>query len=305
MPKTAVIVGAAGQDGILITALLSKKGYITIPVTRENNIINSSNIHSLLEAHNPDELYYLAAFHHSSESKALTCDTIAADSFDVNVTGYSNFLKAITELRLTTSVFYASSSHIFNPSQSPLNESSPRSLDTHYSISKQASMHLSELYRSVHGMNITNGILFNHESCHRPPNFLSQRICMTAVEIFLKGHGSLEIGNLDAVVDWGAAQDYVEAMHASIQPGLGSDYVISTGSAHTVRDFVETAFLYLGLDYQNYTTTDPLIVQREYKQRIGDSTKLNNATGWKPTTSFSTMIHKMIDHQMQAQSESI
>lgn len=302
MTRTAVIVGSDGQDGQLLFAHLRSKGYKVVCVGRATlDIANPSKVEELVRTVQPGELYYLAAHNHSSEAEPDLSQLLLERSFAVNVLSFGYFLQALAEYCPECAVFYASSSHIFPGDGSQrLTEESEKRPGSIYAITKFAGMQVCDYYRTQHGLKVSAGILFNHESSLRKLNYLSRRITRAVVSICKDGGGNLSLGNLDSTVDWGAAEDFVEAMHRILQLERGDDFIVATGIPHTVADFVEIAFNYVGLDYRNHIEIDPARIRRVPEVRIGDPSKLMKTTGWKVTIPFDEMVIRLVECELKS-----
>lgn len=303
MRRKAIIVGSNGQDGQLLAALLHSKGYDVVGVGRAtHDIANPVQVEELISGVKPDEVYYLAAHHHSSEATPELGKVLLERSFSVNVLSLGYFLQALAEQRRQCGVFYASSSHVFSGhgAAGTLNEDCEKRPGSIYAITKFAGMQVCEHYRLQHGLKVSVGILFNHESSLRTSNYLSKRIARAAASIAKEGRGVLSLGNLDATVDWGAAEDFVDAMHRMLQLEAGDDFIVATGVPHTVADFAEVAFRYVGLDYRNHVEVDPTRMTRVPETRIGNPAKLMQATGWRITIPFDEMVERMVEHELGA-----
>lgn len=302
MSRKAIIVGSAGQDGRLLAAHLAERNYAIVGVTRSSHdILNPAQVQALVREFAPDEIYYLAAYHHSAEAKQDAEDELLWQSYAINVVGLGNFLHAVLESKRECGVFYASSSHVFaGGSLEPLDEESSRQPVSIYALTKQAGMQLSAFYRAQYGLRASTGILFNHESPFRASTFLSKQIAMAAARISRTGEGELVLGTTEAVVDWGAAKDFVDAMHKVIQLPQGNDFVIATGHPHTVADFARAAFEHVGLDYRKYLRIVPSKVMRPAATRIGNPAKLMRFTGWRVRTDFRQMVANLVDFELAA-----
>lgn len=299
--RVALIVGSGGQDGRYLCSHLLALGYSVIGLTRGSiDILNPKYVHTLVSDYKPVEIYYLAAYHHSSEDKIVDDATLFHNSFNIHVHGLVNFLSAISTHSSKSRLFYASSSLIFgNPIDEIQTEVSKFNPENHYAFSKVAGMMACRFYRENKSIFAVSGILYNHESPLRSPQFVSRKIVQAAVNIYRLGHGKLRLGNLDDKVDWGYAPDYVDAMHRILQTSAPQDFVIATGIGHTIRDFVSLAFSLLGLDFRKYVTSDSNVLSRNNSSRIGDASLLRRQTGWEPKTSFEDMVAIMIDSEMK------
>jgi GDPmannose 4,6-dehydratase len=213
-------------------------------------------------------------------------------SIAVNVQGLVNFLDVLGN---TSSLFYAASSHVFGRPDSPIqDERTAFRPDSIYGITKVAGIHACHYYRNTRNVRASVGILYNHESPLRKPDFVTRRIVQSAVAI---SRGSLEelvLGDLNAAVDWGYAPDYVDAMLRIALLDDADDFIIATGETHTVAEFVELAFACVRLDWQKHVRVDDRRLRRTSDSLAGDSTRLRQRTGWAPTISFSEMIRRLV-----------
>lgn len=311
--KTALIIGSRGQDGTFLTEYLARKRYRVIGVAKEGvdvsgkrtarpiDLGNEKALAELVRKYRPDEIYYLAAYHHSSENLKGARELILKRSFEVHVDGLLHTLEAVRLNRPLCRVFYAASSHIFGDVRSsPQNETTPMDPDCAYGITKAAGRQLCRLYRNVYGLFASVGILYNHESPLRPPHFVSRKIVQAALAIKEGRQKELVLGNLKAKVDWGYAGDYVAAMHAILQIDRPDDFVISSGQLHSVDQFAQGVFDLLGLDYRDHLREDPKLIKKSRARRLfGDHSKLTKATGWRPKVSFKQLIALMVRAERQ------
>jgi GDPmannose 4,6-dehydratase len=300
--RKAIIVGSAGQDGRLLAAHLAASDYEIVGVSRSSHdISNPSQVQTLVREFAPDEIYYLAAYHHSAEAMQEAESELLRRSYAINVVGLGNFLNAILDSKKECGTFYASSSHVFaGGSLDPLDEECSLQPVSIYALTKQAGMQLCAFYRAQHGLRASTGILFNHESPLRASTFLSKQIAMAAARISRTGEGELVVGTTEAVVDWGAAEDFVDAMRLIVQLPQGDDFVIATGHPHTVADFARVAFERVGLDYRMHLRIIPSKVTRPSATRIGNPAKLTRATGWRARTDFREMVENLVDFELAA-----
>jgi GDPmannose 4,6-dehydratase len=304
---SALIIGCDGQDGKLLYDHLSSKNYELTGISRFGirglrpisidriNILKPDQVNTLLQVLQPNEIYYLAAFHHSSEDVPLGDVELYRNSHEVHVDGLLNFLDGIKQYTPNSRIFYAVSSHIFGDAiAAPQDESTPISPDSPYGITKANGYHLIRYYRERHGMFACNGILYNHESALREQRFVSQKIITAAIDIKRGLTSGLVLGDLSATTDWGYAPDYVAAMKAILAADYPDDYVIATGIPHTVQEFVEITFGFLELDWRQYVTENSKIIGRKRVNLIGNSEKLRKLTGWKPSVDLKQMIHILL-----------
>ena len=310
MPK-AIIVGCYGQDGTLLFDLLATKGYILLGIARTAmrthgctwtsyiDISSYDDVCCAIQTFQPDEVYYLAAYHHTSEDEASSDSELFRHSFDVNVHCLANFLDAISRYESSTKLFYAASSHVFGEPESEYqDEQTQINPICAYGISKAAGIYACRYYRNIRSIFASVGIIYNHESSLRDEHFISQKIIRGAINIKRGMQDRIVIGDLNSVVDWGYAPDYVEAMHRILQHGKADDFVISTGTKHTVHEFVEITFGLLGIDWQKHIVTDSSLLKKKSRTLIGNPNKLYEATGWRATTGFNEMINMMVKEQL-------
>lgn len=300
--RTAIIVGGGGQDGRHLQNFLEARDCRVIGIGRgDTDITDPARVRDLVAAVRPDELYLLAAHHHSAESRFESDDVLFARSQAVHVVATVNFLEAIACAAPAARLFYASSSHIFpDAGRRLLDENSPPSPRSIYAITKYSGMLACRYYRERRGVFASCGILFNHESGLRAPHFLSRKITIAVARIAGGLREALELGNLDAVVDWGYAPDYVDAMYRILQLDGPDDFVVATGVPHTVRDFVDLAFQSAGLDYRDHIRVRPDLLTKNVETRLGDARRLREQTGWQPTLSFAEMVRRLVCDEMAA-----
>ena len=305
--KKAIIVGCNGQDGKLLCNFLIGKDYRIVGIGKNITVCsdgslldlvdikNSHEVFQLINELKPKEIYYLAAFHHSSEANSIDNIDLFQQSFDIHVSALSNFLEGIRQFSPETRLFYAASSHIFGePASEIQNEDTVINPICFYGITKAAGLFTCRLYRNHYSIFASTGILYNHESSFRSEAFISKKIITSAINIKRKKQEKLVIGNLNAKVDWGYAPDYVDAMHRIINCEMADDFIIATGKKHKVIDFVKTTFEYLNLDWKRYVEEDRSIIAKKNCCRIGNPRKLMGKTGWKPSVSFREMIKLLL-----------
>jgi GDPmannose 4,6-dehydratase len=318
--RTALITGVTGQDGLYLTELLLNKGYRVVGLVRGQNnpklarleqqfpsmeivtgdLLDLSSLMRAMNAAQPDEVYNLGAISfvaYSWENAHLTTDVTAK--------GVLNMLEA-TRLYagddLAKVRFYqASSSEMFGKVQDvPQTESTllwPRSP---YGVAKVFGHYMTINYRESYGMHASSGILFNHESPRRGPEFVTRKITQAVARISLGVQDGLALGNLDAERDWGFAGDYVDAMWRMLQQAEADDYVISTGETHSIREFLDVAFGHVGIDdWMPLVTQDARFLRpAEVDQLVGDASKARDRLGWQPKVSFRELVEMMVDHDV-------
>jgi GDPmannose 4,6-dehydratase len=322
MPS-ALITGITGQDGLYLAELLLAKGYDVYGLIRGQNnpkfrLVEETvpgvklvtgdltDLPSLIRAFStahPDEVYNLGAISfvaYSWENAGLTSE--------VTGLGVLNILEA-TRLYCGDDIgkvrFYqASSSEMFGKVQQvPQTEATllwPRSP---YGVAKVFGHYMTINYRESYGLHASSGVLFNHESPRRGPEFVTRKISRAVARIALGLDSSISLGNLDAKRDWGFAGDYVEAMWLMLQQPEADDYVISTGETHSIREFLDIAFKQVGIDdWSGYVTQDPRFFRpAEVELLIGDSSKAKQKLGWTPKVSFPELVAMMVDADLAEQ----
>ena len=311
--KRVIIVGHNGQDGSLLLDDLKKRGDEIIgigssscifPIGLTNlatiNILDVHDVYSIVELFKPNEIYYLAAYHASSEADKARLPL--HDQFNyankVHVEGLVNFLSAIVDKSSATRIFYASSSLVFSGEDGEIQtETTPLTPQGFYGITKAHGMWLCSEFRSKYKIFAACGILYNHESSYRPVNFLSSKIIQTAYRISRGSTEKLVIGDLSARVDWGYAKDYVQAFQLILALNSPGDYIVARGKPFTVKEFVDTVFNFFNLNPFNYVIEDASILTRRPAVKIGNSNKLTSMTGWKPSLDFHDFIIQLtMDH---------
>jgi GDPmannose 4,6-dehydratase len=305
--RSALIVGAGGQDGRLLTRQLLDRGYAVHGWTRTEpvpslacecaqiGLLDAGSVEKELRNVRPDEIYYLAAFHHSTENSVeVSPAEVTRRSFEVHVAGLRNVLEVIKASSPTTRLFYAASSHVFGTAVGhSQNEQTPFAPTSAYGISKAAGIECCRSFREA-GVFAATGILFNHESSLRKPSFLSQKVAQGVLQARRDPAFKLVLGDLDARVDWGYAPDYVDAMFRILQLPEPDDFVVASGELHTVREFAHAAFAAVGLDWSQHVETDRRLLKRNSQPLCGDTTKLRAATGWSPTVNFAEMVARLV-----------
>jgi len=300
----AVIVGIDGQDGQLLKKKLKSIGYSIVGITKDTiDITNPKEVSELISSTKPKEIYFLAAFHHSSEEDINNDMELFRKSMDIHFISPINFLDAITLHSPQSRFFYSSSCLVFAPSDILQNEDTELKPEGAYGITKAAGMMACQYYRKKKKIYASVGILYNHESSLRTKNFVSRKIISSAARIALEKKGHLKLGNLEALVDWGYAPDYVDAMHRILKLDEPKDFIIATGESHSVKEFLKVAFDYFRLDYNKYIKIDKFVLIRENLMRIGDSSLLRKETGWSPTVSFEEMIREIAKEEVELLNE--
>ncbi len=319
---TALITGITGQDGLYLAELLLTKGYDVHGVIRGQNnpkrdlvhqllpdvtlhngdLTDMSNLLRALARANPDEVYNLAGVSsvaHSWEDAHWTTEVTAK--------GVLNLLEAI---RLHTGdrtdlvrYYQASSSEMYgNATATPQNERSLLRPRSPYAVAKVFGHYMTINYRESYGMHASSGILFNHESPRRGHEFVTRKISRAVARIKLGLQDHVTLGNLDAQRDWGYAGDYVEAMWLMLQQPVGDDYVVATGEAHSIRDFLDLAFAHVGItDWEPYVRQDKRFLRpADVDCLVGDATKARTVLGWRPRVDFGELVALMVSADYDA-----
>ncbi|MDD5245824.1 MAG: GDP-mannose 4,6-dehydratase [Candidatus Omnitrophica bacterium] len=321
MKKRKVFVtGIDGQDGSYLTELLLKKGYDVYGMVRRvaledpehhlwrikhllkdvtiypASLESYPSIFNVVEKIKPQECYHLAAQSFVSYSFEDEFSTI-----NTNINGTHYVLSALKEKVPQCRVYFAASSEMFgNAKETPQNEFTPFHPRSPYGISKVAGFDLTRNYREAYGMFACNGICFNHESPRRGFEFVTRKISYAAAEIKMGLTKKLHLGNLEAKRDWGFAGDYVEAMWMMLQQDKPDDYVIATGETHSVREFVELAFGFAGLDWKKHVVVDKAFYRpAEVHLLMGDYSKARKKLGWKPKVGFRDLVRMMVDSDIK------
>lgn len=331
----AIITGISGQDGYFLSQLLLSKGYEVHGILRRNSsmtqgtltllpekdrnqillhygdITDGNFLSNLLKKEKPDELYHLAA-----QSFVGYSFQNAHSTYDVNIGGTLNVCGAIKDYSPDTRMYFAATSELFGqPKEVPQNETTPFFPRSPYAVSKLAGFWTVKTYRDAYKLFMTNGILFNHESEVRGPEFVTRKISMGVAKIY---HGSKEpilLGNLNAVKDWGYAKDYVDGIWEMLQQDYPDDFVLGSGESHTVREFAELSFREIGIDITwigsginevGISGERTLIkIDKKYYRPLesdnycADFSKATKRLGWKPRTNFKQMVHKMVQNDIR------
>lgn len=309
----ALIIGHSGQDGSYLSEALASREYSVLGLSRTGieavncdphplvDVGDKVGIDRLLAQLRPREVYYLAAYHHSAETETPDDHEVFERSLATHAHGLLNVLEGLRRHAPDARLFYAASSHLFgDPVEVPQSEETPFRPTSPYGISKLLGVQLAGFYRRQHGLHCACGILFNHESPRRPPQFLSRKIAAAAAAIHAGHKQELRLGNLDAQLDMGYAPDYVDAMWRILQLPEPGDFVISTGKLITVRDLLEAVFSCLGLDWHDHVVEDPSILIRQTNRRpyVGDNTKLRQLTGWAPSTDLAHLARHLVESEI-------
>jgi GDPmannose 4,6-dehydratase len=321
--KKALITGITGQDGSYLAELLLSKGYEVHGIIRRSSTFNTSRIdHIFVDLHDPDARLFL---HHGDLSDSEQISSIIYNlkpdeiyhlgaqshvrvSFDMpeysgNVTalGTTRLLEAIRRSGNKVRFYQASSSEMFGAAPPPQNEEAPFKPRSPYACAKVYAYWMVKNYRDGYNMFACNGILFNHESPRRGETFVTRKITRGIARILAEKEKYLYLGNLDAKRDWGYAPEYVECMWQMVQNSEPEDFVVGTGEAHSVREFLEEAFFYAGLDINEHVRIDSRYFRpTEVEVLVSDPSKARKKLNWNPKIKFRDLVNIMVDADMRA-----
>ncbi len=313
---TAIITGITGQDGSYLAELLLSKGYRVVGMVRRSSTVtferiqhiqdqvdiiqgdlhDQSSLMDLAEQYKPDEVYNLAA-----QSFVPTSWNQPVLTGEVTALGVTRMLEAIRLLSPKTRYYQASSSEMFGKvHEVPQRESTPFYPRSPYGVAKVYGHWITVNYRESYDLFAVSGILFNHESPRRGTEFVTRKITYGAVRIKLGQAKELRLGNLESRRDWGFAGDYVEAMWRMLHNDHPEDFVVGTGETHTVREFCEKAFSYLGLDYHDYVIQDARFIRpAEVDLLVADASRVRQKLGWEPRVNFDGLVEMMVDADLK------
>jgi GDPmannose 4,6-dehydratase len=322
MTKRAMITGITGQDGSYLAELLLAKDYEVHGLIRRASTFNTERIdHLYQDPHEagaklflhygdlsnseqltnlvynirPDEVYHLGAQSHVKVSFEMP-------EYTGNVTGLgtTRILEAIRQSGIRTRFYQASSSEMYGDAPPAQNELSPFQPRSPYAAAKVYAYHVCRNYRDQ-GLWAANGILFNHESSRRGETFVTQKIAKGVAKILAGKQEKIYLGNLDARRDWGYAPEYVEVMWQMLQQDRPDDYVIGTGEAHSVKEFVQEAFAYVSLDWEANVAIDPRYLRAtDVPVLVADASKARRELGWEPRIRFRELVRIMVDAAVEA-----
>jgi GDPmannose 4,6-dehydratase len=318
---TALITGITGQDGSYLTELLLKKGYTVHGIIRRSSSFNTeridhiyqdphdptpklrlvygdlndaSSLNRIIRTIQPQEIYHLGA-----QSHVRVSFDIPEYTGEITALGTVRLLEAIREAGVKTKFYNASSSEMFGSAPPPQSETTPFQPRSPYAAAKVYAHWMTVNYREGYSLFACNGILFNHESPRRGETFVTRKITKAVARIKLGAQDKLFLGNLDARRDWGFAGDYVEGIWKMLQQPEPDDFVIATGETHSVREFLDEAFGYVGLDWKKHVEIDPRYYRpTEVDVLQGDSSKAKRKMGWEPKVHFRDLVRMMVDHDL-------
>ena len=320
MSKRAFITGVTGQDGSYLVDLLASKGYEVHGLIRQStqftpdrwghlkgamlskklevhhgDLMDASGMRVILETIQPDEVYNLAAQSHIGISFEQPVNTS-----EVTALGTLYLLDAIKRSKLNCKFYQASSSEMFGKVKlTPQNEETPFYPRSPYGCAKVYAHYITQNYRESYDIFACSGILFNHESERRGENFVTRKITRAIGRIKAGLQDELRMGNTTALRDWGYAPEYVEAMWLMLQQDYPNDYVIGTGTQHSVQEFIDAAFAIAGLDKDQYIKIDQKLMRpSEVDTLIADTSKAKEVLGWTPQVDFNALVKKMVEHDI-------
>jgi GDPmannose 4,6-dehydratase len=322
MTKRALITGITGQDGSYLAELLLSKGYEVHGIVRRASMFNTGRIeHIYVDPHvpeakffthygdmsdsgqltnliyniQPEEIYHLAAQSHVRVSFDMPEFT-----GDVTGLGTTRLLESVRRSGIKTRFYQASSSEMFGDAPHPQNEETPFGPRSPYAAAKVYAFWMVRNYREGYNMFACNGILFNHESPRRGETFVTRKITRAVARIKYGLENKVYLGNLEAKRDWGYAPEYVEVMWLMLQQERPEDFVIATGETHSVKEFLEEAFAYADLDWQEHVKIDPQYFRpTEVELLQGDASKAKEKLGWEPRVTFKELVRIMVDADMR------
>ncbi len=320
--KKALITGITGQDGSYLAELLLFKGYEVHGIIRRASTFNTSRIdHIYIDPHKPEARLFLhygdlsdseqisniiynikpdEIYHLGAQSHVRVSFDVPEYTGNVTALGTTRILEAIRRSGNKTKFYQASSSEMFGASKPPQNEDTPFKPRSPYACAKVYAYWMVVNYRQGYNIFASNGILFNHESARRGEIFVSRKITRAITAILAKKQDYLYLGNLEAKRDWGYAPEYVETMWKVLQHDTSLDIVLGTGETHSVKEFVQQAFSYVGFDWEKYVKIDPRYLRpTEVQELIADSSKAKENLGWEPKIKFKELVRIMIDADMR------
>jgi len=314
--RIALITGITGQDGSYLAELLLAKGYEVVGVVRRTShdsyerighlldrvhivpadLLDQHSLTAVVRDAKPDEIYNLAA-----QSFVPTSWTQPVLTGEFTALGVTRLLEAVRLAHPTARVYQASSSEMFGKvSETPQRETTPFYPRSPYGVAKVYGHWITVNYRESYGLYAVSGILFNHESPRRGLEFVTRKVSDGVARIVKGRARELELGNLDARRDWGFAGDYVDAMWRMLQQPEPADYVVGTGTTHSVRELCELAFSHAGLDWKRHVKVSPRFVRpAEVEALQADPGKATRELGWTPKTSFTDLVHMMVDADLE------
>ena len=320
MKKIALITGITGQDGSYLAELLLSKGYEVHGIVRRvaledethrlwriKEILKDVTLHAgslesyaslaqIVKKIKPDEVYHLA-----SQSFVTTSFEDEFSTFNANLHGTHYMLSATKDFCHGTKFYFAASSEMFGKvKHSPQDENTPFHPRSVYGIAKLTGYNLTRNYREAHNFHASNGILFNHESPRRGPEFVTRKISLSVARIKQGLQKKLKLGNIKSRRDWGHSADFVKAMWLMLQQKSPGDYVIGTGTEHSVEDFAKKAFNCVGLNFKDYVVIDKnLLRPAEVDTLLANCSKAKKILKWKPEVTFDELVEGMVESDLE------
>ncbi len=321
--RSAIITGITGQDGSYLCEFLLNKGYVVHGIVRRSSslerprllsqynnteiygkrlflhyadLTDTTSIRRIIAQTKPEEFYHLAGQSHvglSFEIPESTCELTAM--------GTLRIMEILRDQPNNPKLLHASSREIFGtPKISPQDEYTPQNPNSPYGCAKAFATQIVRVYRESHGSFFCNAICYNHESPRRAENFVTRKITLGVARIKLGLQSKLMLGSVDSARDWGYAKEYAEAMWLILQHESPDDYVLATGTSHTVREFAQVAFEHVGLDWQQHVELDKRFVRpADAASLLGDASKAERILGWKAKTHMHELVRLMVDHDMK------
>lgn len=319
----AIISGITGQDGSYLCELLLEKGYTVHGIVRRSSSLDRprlskqyndpdiygkrlylhyadlsdvTSIRRIISKTQPDEFYHLAGQSHvglSFDIPESTCELTAI--------GTLRIMEILRDQDKPPRFLHASSREIFgSPLVVPQNENTPMNPTSPYGCAKAFATQMVKVYRESHGLFFCNAICYNHESPRRSENFVTKKISLAAARIKLGLQSELLMGNIDSERDWGYAKEFVEAMWMMLQQPKADDYVLATGTTHSVKEFLQLAFEHVGLDWRNHYRLDPRFNRpADPHSLLGDASKARRVLGWSPKTNLAELAQIMVDYDLE------
>ncbi|MDB4986841.1 MAG: GDP-mannose 4,6-dehydratase [Myxococcaceae bacterium] len=321
--KCALITGITGQDGSYLAELLLEKGYEVHGVIRRSSSFNTERIdHLYRDPHDPKAQLFLhfgdlgdgsalanllrkvqptEVYNLGAQSHVRVSFEVPEYTGDITGLGTVRLLEAIRDVGISPKFYQASSSELYGKVvETPQSETTPFHPRSPYAAAKAYSFYITQNYREAYGLFAVNGILFNHESPRRGETFVTRKITRALGRIKVGLQKRLFLGNLDAKRDWGFAGDYVEAMWLMLQAPTPDDFVIATGETHSVREFLDLAAGYAGVDLEGRVELDPKYLRpSEVELLLGDATRARTQLGWRPKVSFTDLVKMMVEADLE------
>lgn len=320
--KRALITGINGQDGFYLAKLLLEKNYKVYGTIRNitskidhihyisADLTDANSIEAAMHEAEPDEIYNLASQSHAHKSWQQSLNTS-----ETNAIGAHRLFDIAFRHNPDCKIFQASSSQMFGDAKQPYqNEESCFNPTNPYAISKLYAHNIAKSYRNNYQRFISCGILYNHESPNRGMHFITQKVSYAAACLKhgltqspilneqgdpIVNNGKLSLGNLDAIRDWGHAEDFVQAMWLMLQHDKPDDFIVATGINHSIRDLCQTAFSHVGLDWRAYVEVDKRFIRAEEMTATADISKIKHALSWSPNITFYQLIASMVDFHLE------